>query len=305
MNDKFINQVYWDSGAQAYYTGSQIKATAKQRISFVNRLMEPGASIISWESAVAYQAEKLVPALPILQVNHQYRLKVGMTTNPEQAVLIRLEFFNLQGERIKKMEFYSTDHQFVYPVGAYSYKISLVNSGAVALHFSRLQIADAQTAPAAFADIWLQDAHLPSATGPDRFLLLVQEGKQSRARYTIPALDQLPYQVVSVAWQFDGDLVEELGQRLAKLTGKKLHLISTTPATDKAVASFCVLHPNVAGLVTDRFNDSDLAQYQWIADASWYSPEILEPDWLAIGRAIKHQWKEEDDASRPDDPAEG
>lgn len=304
MNDKFINQVYWDSGAQAYYTGSQITSTAKQRISFVNRLMEPGASIISWESAVAYQAEKLVPALPILQVNHQYRLKVGMTMNLEQTVLTRLEFFNLQGEQIKKLEFYGTDHQFVYPVGAFSYRISLVNSGAVEMQFSRLQIADAQTAPAAFADIWLQDAHLPAATGQDRFLLLVQEGKQSRARYTIPALDQLPYQVISVAWQFDGDLEEELGQRLAKFTGKRLHLISTTPATDEAVASFCALHPSVAGMVTDRFNNPDLAQYQWTADASWYSPEVVEPDWLTISRAIKHQWKEEYDASRPDDSAE-
>ena len=38
MSDKFINQVYWDSGAQAYYTGSQISSSPKQRIHFANRL---------------------------------------------------------------------------------------------------------------------------------------------------------------------------------------------------------------------------------------------------------------------------
>lgn len=58
MSDKFINQVYWDSGAQAYYTGSQISSSPKQRIHFANRLMEPSASIIKWESTTSYQAEQ-------------------------------------------------------------------------------------------------------------------------------------------------------------------------------------------------------------------------------------------------------
>lgn len=294
MSDKFINQVYWDSGAAAYYTGSQISSTARQRVHFVNRLMEASASVIEWESATSYQAAKTVPTLPILQVNHQYRLVVGLKAEPAQTVLIRLDFFNLQGDRIKRLEFYNSDHQFVYPVGAYSYKISLINAGATGLDFSRLQIADAQTPAAAFADLWPQELHRSAAMPHERVCFLVRDGKQSRSRDTGLAaqLGQCTYQVVNVAWQFDGDLVTELGTRFAKLTDEKLHLVSTTPATDQTVAQFCALHPQVDGLVTDRFSDPDLAHYEWTGNASWYSPELIEPDWLTISWAVKQQWKE-------------
>lgn len=294
MSDKFINQVYWDSGAEAYYTGSQISSSARQRIHFVNRLMEASASIIEWESATSYQAAKTVPALPILQVNHQYRLVVGLKTDPAQTVLIRLDFFNLQGDRIKRLEFYNPNHQFVYPVGAYSYKISLINAGVTELDFSRLQIADAQTPAAAFADLWPQGLHRSAAMPHDRFCFLVRDGKQSRSRDTGLAAQfgQFSYQVVNVAWQFTGDLVAELGTHFAELNGEKLHLVSTTPATDQTVAQFCALHPKVDGMVTDQCSDPDLAHYEWTGNTSWYSPELVEPDWLTISRAVKQQWKE-------------
>lgn len=293
MSDKFINQVYWDSGAQAYYTGSQISSSPKQRIHFANRLMEPSASIIKWESTTSYQAAKMVPALPILQANHRYRLVVGLTTEPEQAVLLRLEFFNLQGERIKKLEFYNGNHQFVYPVGAFSYTLSLINAGAITLEFSRLQIADVQTPPAAFDDLWLQEPCPRAGDDQELFVLLVQDGKHSRTSCPDlgPAFERIPYQVVNIAWQYDGDLVEELSPLLTRQT-KHLHLVSTTPATDQAVAKLCALHPAAKGLVTDQFNDPDLAHYQWTSNADWYSPEVSEPDWLTIGRAIQQQRKE-------------
>ncbi len=293
MSDKFINQVYWDSGAQAYYTGSQISSSPKQRIHFANRLMEPSARIIKWESTTSYQAAKMVPALPILQANHRYRLVVGLTTEPEQAVLLRLEFFNLQGERIKKLEFYNGNHQFVYPVGAFSYTLSLINAGAITLEFSRLQIADVQTPPAAFDDLWLQEPCPRAGDDQELFVLLVQDGKHSRTSCPDlgPAFERVPYQVVNIAWQYDGDLVEELSPLLTRQT-KHLHLVSTTPATDQAVAKLCALHPAAKGLVTDQFNDPDLAHYQWTSNADWYSPEVSEPDWLTIGRAIQQQRKE-------------
>ena len=220
MSDKFINQVYWDSGAQAYYTGSQISSSPKQRIHFANRLMEPSARIIKWESTTSYQAAKMVPALPILQANHRYRLVVGLTTEPEQAVLLRLEFYN-------------GNHQFVYPVGAFSYTLSLINAGATALDFSRLQIADEQTPPAAFDDLWLQEPRPGAGDDQALFVLLVQDGKHSRtSRPELgPAFEHVSYQVVNIAWQYDGDLVEELSPLLTRQT-KRLQLVSTMPATD-------------------------------------------------------------------------
>lgn len=124
-------------------------------------------------------------------------------------------------------------------------------------------------------------------------MLLVQDGKHSRtSRPDLgPTFEHVSYQLVNIAWQYDGDLVEELSPLLARQT-KHLHLVSTTPATDQAVAKLCALHPAVRGLVTDQFSDPDLAHYQWTGNADWYSPEVSEPDWLAIGRAIQQQRKE-------------
>lgn len=300
MSDKFINQVYWDSGTTVYYQGSQISSDAKQRISFVNRLMEPGASIIEWQSAGSYQADRVVPSLPLLQVNHQYRLVVGLKTEPAQTVLIRMEFFSFQGERIKKVEFYGTSRQFVYPVGAFSYKVSLVNAGAAKVTFSRLQIADAQLDPTAFDDVWLQEAHQVTGDEQARFIFLVQDGKHSRVcnAQLGPELAPLSYQIINIAWQADGDLVATLDQQISLDPAAKVYLVSTTPATDEVVAGLCTRHSRVAGLVTDRLSGSGLNYYRWGDTPAWYSAEVVDPDWLAIGRAIKQQWKEGQDGSR-------
>lgn len=294
MNDKYINEIYWDSGAHAYYYGSRIQSSAKRRIKFTNQLMEAGDEIISWTSSTNYQAEKLTPALPILQANHQYQLLVGVKTEPSQTVMTRLEFFNVQGDRIKKIEFLGTSRKFVYPVGSFSYRISLINTGAVSLEFSRLQIGSARFSRDAFADIWFQQGGPVKTSMPDLTLYVVQEGVHSRCRYSAgngrPHTD-FAWQVASIAWQFDGDAAAVIQKRLAKEKRGRVHVISTMPETDSLAVQLTHELPNADCLLTNQSGQADLPTYDLGDQPAWRSPETTDPDWLTINEAVRQQWK--------------
>lgn len=292
MNDKYISEVYWESSANAYYQGSQISSSQKRYIIFRNSLMEPGVTIIKWNSTNYYQAEKQVPPLPLLQANHRYQLVTKATSNPALTLLTRIEFFNIQGDQIKKYEFSGQRRQFVYPVGAFSYRISLVNMGVESLKFDRLMIASNHFPEESFDDVWFQPA-LWVSQKPELTMLLVQEGIHSRVEYDRPLPGQVNQQVVSFAWQNNGNLVSEFNQKLLGNQQYKIHLVSTNPSLDEVVMDVCAKHPNIDGLVTDQTDQNDLPSYHLHPVVDWASPELNDPDWTVIGKAVNNYLKGE------------
>ena len=50
-----INQVYWDRMSETYLYGTAFKKNAKNEVTFKNKLMPSGKTLISWSSIANYQ----------------------------------------------------------------------------------------------------------------------------------------------------------------------------------------------------------------------------------------------------------
>lgn len=57
-----INQVYWDRMSETYLYGTAFNKNAKNEVTFKNKLMPSGKTLISWSSIANYQAAKEVPS---------------------------------------------------------------------------------------------------------------------------------------------------------------------------------------------------------------------------------------------------
>ena len=94
----YINQVYWGPSWNTYYNGSKVTISAKKEVDFNNPLMVPGKDIIKWGSVYNFQANKIVPQLPLLRINQRYRISIKASSEPAQGFFTRIVFFNGQGD---------------------------------------------------------------------------------------------------------------------------------------------------------------------------------------------------------------
>jgi len=95
---RVINYIYWlPQNDTTYRYGSRIDAYDNQVIHFENEWMAPGRAMISWYSAVNYQASRFVPQLPILRGGVEYRIKAKYIAKPANSVMLRIIFYDIQG----------------------------------------------------------------------------------------------------------------------------------------------------------------------------------------------------------------
>ena len=143
-----------------------------------------------------------------------------------------------------------------------------------------------------FTDIWFQPVQKVSRRH-ELTMLLVQEGVHCRVEYDSPLLGQVNHQVVSFAWQNKGNLMNEFSKKLEDYQQEKVHLVSTDPSLDEVVMNTCAKYSNVDGLVTDQTNQSGLPTYHLQPVADWVCPELSDPDWAIIGKAVNEYLKGE------------
>lgn len=135
--------ITWNpSEDQTYLPGSVIKETAKG-VSFKNELMSPGKTIVKWFSQVNYQATKIVPKLPLLEVGKRYRLTLEATV-PAKKAYLKLVFLNRFGEIITTEFIKECVGTFIVPAGTYEYQIELINAGVKEFVFERLILTHAK-----------------------------------------------------------------------------------------------------------------------------------------------------------------
>lgn len=276
--------------------GTHLKIFSDLSVDFQNQLMAPGKEIIRWESINNYQGTKLVPQLPILQVNHQYRINVGIESVPDQTYLIRLSFKNLQGTEIKREDFRSPSHKFVFPAGTTSYSITIFNNGMASFHFKRIDICDSNLPESINKPIWAQTP-LNWEAGNQQALniILVRDGKQ--ARKTFPALKKLvglvPVQVVNIDWKYQQGLADKLLQKLDNSELTNYRLISADFSLDDVLLEIKQKRPQAEVMLADSQKTAQNGGASWtLVPVPWYSPNVVDPDWVSIIAAIKQTWGE-------------
>ena len=71
--------VYWNEfSSDTYLYGSEISYHAKDEVEYVNVLMPSGTVIKRWYSKTNYQGKRIEPALPMIDGEGRYRLKVSI-----------------------------------------------------------------------------------------------------------------------------------------------------------------------------------------------------------------------------------
>lgn len=143
MSDEVIYTVCWkDYAMNSYLYGSCISFYLDDIVNFKNRLMPSGVAIKEWYSVSDYQSKRVEPMLPLLKEKVSYTLRGFYSSNPDRTVLIRLDFYNRQGENIGFRVMDTSREVFEYPEGAFRYTMQLVQVGSSELIFHHIEIAE-------------------------------------------------------------------------------------------------------------------------------------------------------------------
>lgn len=130
INDKWI--VHWNEYTSNSYTyGSKIKFLDNQRVSFENSLMPPGKVINGWSSRTNFQAQRIEPALPIIDGEAVYHITVNMEfeESREEDIMIRIIYYDRYDEKVESIILRGKSNYFKPSIQTHSYKIELLNGG--------------------------------------------------------------------------------------------------------------------------------------------------------------------------------
>lgn len=291
----YINQIYWGPAWNTYYNGSKVTISPKKKVDFHNPLMVPGKDIIKWSSSYNFQANKIVPQLPLLRINQRYRIAVKASSEPAQGFFTRIVFFDSQGSEINRLEFHNLEKAFTFPEGAVTYEISLVNTGCTDIQFKRIEICPAKLPRKVHDDLWFHEPLNMDSDQPVNIIVLHDPKRVKKTWETVAKkLNGLPVQIISVSWQYDGDLAETLVHWIEQKNQLYAHLISTSPDLDKVLRKVHEASPKTKLLLTEASQDDKLhIDYEIYASRDipdWTTADLIDPDWITITHAINGLW---------------
>ena len=85
--------IYWNEySSDTYLYGSEINFLENHKVEFCNELMPPGTVIKKWYSKTNFQAQKIEPALPMIDGEGEYKIIVDITVDDEESCIGRLVF---------------------------------------------------------------------------------------------------------------------------------------------------------------------------------------------------------------------
>lgn len=136
--------INWETSQINFYKhGAKIAYRSDRTVYFTNNFFPSGATIVKWDSNPLYQRERTLLQLPLLERGKHYKLITDLTCNPQDSVLIKMEFYERSGKLMETCVFEGKGGDVTYPVGAYFYSISLINMGMRELVLKKIKIIHA------------------------------------------------------------------------------------------------------------------------------------------------------------------
>lgn len=114
-------KIYWNEYAKdTFIGGSSVSFYAKDDVEFKNELMSPGTVIKRWFSKVNYQMMRIEPALPMIDGEGQYHIRLNASVEPSDGLLIKLVFFDRYDLEIGSQIVRDNEADFQCPLRTYS-----------------------------------------------------------------------------------------------------------------------------------------------------------------------------------------
>ncbi len=135
--------IYWNEySSNTYLYGSEISYHAKDDVEFSNELMPPGTVIKQWYSRTYYQLQRIEPALPMIDGEGEYRLRVHIDCPEGERWLIQLVFFDKYDAEAGRIAIRDQVSYFRCPLRTYSYSMQLINGGMTCFRFHFIEIQE-------------------------------------------------------------------------------------------------------------------------------------------------------------------
>lgn len=135
--------VYWNEySADTYLYGSEITYHRKDDVEFINKMMPPGTVIKQWYSKTNYQAQRIEPALPMIDGESDYQITVNIDTPPGESWLVRLVFYDRYETEAGSLTIRDKVTDFKCPLKTYSYRMQLINGGLTRFRYHSIVIQE-------------------------------------------------------------------------------------------------------------------------------------------------------------------
>lgn len=287
--EQLIDQIYWPSVVNTYLMGTSFRRQANLEVDFRNSLIAFGQRIMSWHSRTFYQGDKAVPSLPLLVKDERYQLVIKLKAVPANSLIYRLNFYNLQEEIFKTINFSSQKREFIFPPAAVAYDFEIINAGCEQIHFQRLQITPMpkkKNNAAFFADLYL-DQIRGQSSDPKLNLLFIADSKRSRCLLAnlgsifsfLPSLI-----VVYVNWQSRNHLTGPLSSWLKAHQDQKIRLFSSQQLFDSQLNFLQKGKQQVQFISSSALDFAPLYEKN---TAFWLKEDCRQPDWRLIAKKMK------------------
>ena len=279
-----INQVYWDRMSETYLYGTAFKKNAKNEVTFKNKLMPSGKTLISWSSIANYQATKEVPSLPLLLNGQEYLLKISAKIKPENSAIFGIHFFDIQGNEIDKVIFTNLEQKFKYPTRAVKYTIEIINGGVEEINFKKIQISPLDLEEV-FNDFYLHSIYL-NKNFQKEGLILLDDSKRARiiAPFKIASHVEANLTMGYLSWQNKQHGLELMKDYINE--HKDLVIFSSSAEIDKSLENSKSLNCTV--VYSKAFVDEGYHNLQ----ETYLSKIYREPDQVRMVKEAINYFKE-------------
>ena len=125
-----IAELYMEQYRQRPYTyGVTVIFGQDKQVVIDAPLVPAGKVLYAWHSTTSYQRIRTEPSLPLLAEGYSYRIDADMDSEPEGTALLRIVFKDRRENVVGIHAVDGTEDTFIYPKGAYSYSIELLQGG--------------------------------------------------------------------------------------------------------------------------------------------------------------------------------
>lgn len=136
-------KIYWNEYIkEAYLYGSEITFHARDDIEFKNEMMPPGTVIKRWYSKVNYQVMRIEPALPMIDGEGRYHIRLDTSAASSDGLLLRLVFYDRYDAEAGCQTVRDGEADFQCPLKTFSYEVQLINAGVTQFHFHSIIITE-------------------------------------------------------------------------------------------------------------------------------------------------------------------
>lgn len=219
MSSQYVTR--WpDNFQDVAITGTTVTELSNGGVQFANEMFSPGMPLCKWHSLTTFMDKGVKPTLPLLTVGKHYVIHAELQADHDPAVQLKLVFFDINHDELKTITATTLTKNFVYPEGAVSYEVSLINLNHLWINFEYLVIKEA-------SDHRKIEVHLNRRGG----LILVTGAKQTTGTVVefahgplttmeVPELES--GQTTILAYVNDSNVDEVLAQIKQKITNEEI-----------------------------------------------------------------------------------